>query len=138
MLNKLDKSNYLRGQIILIRLDREISEYEKIAIVRMAKILDLSSEFCSDVIEELIYNPYLSYSHPIFSSKEIGQAFLYDALKLAYSDGNFNLNEINWVKNTAKINGIEKSYWLQIMMKYKKMKKIEQLDYNFAIYNLLN
>lgn len=137
MLNGLDKSNYLRGQIILIRLDRVISEYEKVAIVRMAKILDLSSEFCSDVIEELIYNPYLSQGPPVFSRKEIGESFLDDAIKLAYSDGNLHLDEKKWIKSIATCNRIESGYWLQKLKIFKELSKKNKFDFAFEVEKLM-
>lgn len=133
MLIALDKSNYLRGQLITIRLDNEISQYEKIAIVRIAKILDLNSEFYSDVIENLIYNPFLSQSPPVFSTKKIAEAFLVDAIKLSYSDSDLNLEEKKWIQRTAKCNRIEKEYWLQKLKIFKEFSKRNKFNFAFEV-----
>lgn len=138
MLSVKDKSNYLRGLLIIIRLDQVITQYEKNSLMRIAKILGFDPEFCSEAVEELFNNPYISYIPPHFSHKEIGKAFLYDGLKLAYSDGNFHSNEISWIKNTAKINGIDKNYWRSRMNEYKAAKNMSSLNYNFDVERLLN
>lgn len=137
MLTKLDKSNYLRGLLILSRLDQEISDYEKKALIRIGKILGFDPHFCSDAIEELADNPYISDKIPSFSKSAIGIAFIDDALKLAFSDHNFHPNEIKWIRNIAKMNNIKKKYILERAKKYKEMSIEYLLNYNFKIEQLI-
>lgn len=138
MLSLKDKSDYLRGLLVLARMDNEISSYEKSALIVLGKLLGFNPIFCSEAIEELFENSFISENSPKFSYQEIGLAFINDSLKLAFSDQDFHLNEIRWIRNTAKINGIEKDYWLSRMNEYKAAKNISTMNYLFHVERLLN
>lgn len=138
MLNDIDKSNYLRGLLVISRLDQNVSDYEKRAVIRLSKILGFDPHFCSDAVEELVENPYISENAPKFTKQEIGKAFIMDALKLAFSDNNFHLNELRWIRNVAKVNGLSKEYWLDLASKIRLKKAAEQIEYKFEIEKYLN
>jgi hypothetical protein len=137
MLSALDKSNYLRGLLVICRLDQDVSDYEKRAIVRLSKILGFDPHFCSEAVEELIENPYISENAPVFTKQEIGKAFIADALKLAFSDNDFHINELRWIRNVAKINGVRKEYWLDLASNLRLNKKVETPAYAFEIESYL-
>lgn len=128
-----DRSNYLRGLLIISRLDLTVSDYEKLAMIRLAKILGFDPHFCSEAVEELAENSYISEKPPVFSEKEIGISFLSDSLMLAFSDGNFHLNELRWIRNVAKANGLDKKYWFDLTNKIRKSKRIPAANYVFEI-----
>lgn len=133
----LDKSNYLRGLLVISRLDQKVSDYEKLAMIRLSKILGFDPHFCSEAVEELAENPYLSEKPPVFSEKKIGISFIADSLMLAFSDGDFHLNELSWIRNVAKANGLEKKYWFDLPDKIRKSRKVDAKNYVFEIEKLI-
>lgn len=137
MLTDLDKSNYLRGLLILSRLDHVISDFEKKALIVIGKILEFDPHFCSDAIEELADNQYISEKPPIFSNRRIGLAFINDSLKLAFSDHVFHLKELRWIKNVARLNSIDKSYWMERAKNCMITNKHNMLNYDFEIERLV-
>lgn len=133
----LDKSNYLRGLLVISRLDLDVSSLEKLSIIRLSKVLGFDPHFSSDAVEELADNPNISESVPKFTKQEVGKAFIVDALRLAFTDNDFHLNELRWIRNVAKVNGLTKEYWLDLVSKIRLNKKAEQLDYTFEIESYL-
>lgn len=138
MLTDLDKSNYLRGLFIVSRMDFEVSDFEKKALIVVGKILEFDPHFCSDAIEELAENEYISKEPPIFSNKETGLAFINDGLKFAFSDHIFHLNELRWIKNVAMLNNIDKSYWIEQVKNCKISSKQIKPNYDFEIEKLVH
>ena len=137
MLTVLDKSNYLRGLFVVSRLDFVVSEYEKKALIVIGKLLEFHPGFCSDAIEGLAENKYISEEPPIFTNIETGLAFINDGLKFAFSDHFFHLNELRWIKNVARLNSLDKTYWIERVKNCKLIKCGDPLSYDFEIEQLL-
>lgn len=106
VLTTLDKSNYLKGMLIVARLDNKLIEREKDVIRDVATRLGFSRDFYEEVLKNLMINENISDSPLMFSSPAITQIFLDEALKLAYIDSDLARAEIDWLRKTAEINGI--------------------------------
>lgn len=122
-MTNVDKSNYLRGLLVISRMDYNVSNTEKLAMIRISKILGFDPHFCSEAVEELTTNLYISETPPIFSDKELAKSFLSDSLLLIFTDGDLHFNELRWLVNTAKVNNIEKRFLLTLVENMKKAKK---------------
>ncbi len=132
MTNK-DRSNYLRGLLIISRMDYSVSHSEKLAMIRISKILGFDPHFCSEAVEELTTNRHISETPPVFSEKGIAKSFLTDSLMLVLADGNLHLNELRWIRNVAKANDIEKQLLFNLVENVKKTKTANISNYYFEV-----
>jgi len=133
---QLDRSSYLKGLLITARKDNQLSETEISIIKKIATRLGFSSDFFEETISNLLHNKYITEEPIKFSNKSIAKSFLEDGLKLALSDNAITEDETNWLKNTAKENGIEDE-WVN-----KKMKEIQSKPHligkmDFALFSLI-
>lgn len=138
MMTIKDRSEYFRGLLILSRLDQEVSITEKDQLIKISTILGFEPTFGRKAIEDIGINKYISVIPPKFSNKKIVISFMDDGLRLAFLDLNFHSMELKWLGNTAKINRIEKKYWLQIVEKFKKNDRSELINSDFAINSYVN
>lgn len=137
MLTVKDKSEYLRGMFILIRIDNKITLYEKNALITISKILDFNRKFCTDALDELLENTFIIESPPKFSTQIIGETFINDSIKLAFSDQEFHLNERGWIRNTAKNNNIGKDYFENKINEYENNESVQLTNYVFDVEKLI-
>lgn len=108
-----DKSNYFKGLLILIGKDRNISKQERISLSRVAKILGFNKEFCDNAISELLDNEYIIESPPEFSDLEIAKSFVIDGIRIAFSDKEIHIFELNWLKSVSEKNSLNKEWCIQ-------------------------
>lgn len=102
----LDRSNYFRGLLLLLRKDNVIAKPEIDMMRHVGKVLGFDPSFCERAIEEVLHNVHISNEAPVFSSKAIAEKFIRDGLALAMSDSNLHSSEEQWLKDTAEKNGI--------------------------------
>ncbi|MFA3783138.1 hypothetical protein ABRY23_08755 [Melioribacteraceae bacterium 4301-Me] len=132
-----DKSNYLKGLLILIGKDKIISKEEERAILQLGKILGFDTKFCQDAINELLENKYIIEEAPKFSSKEVAISFLTDGINLACADGNFHLSELSWLISVAEKNEIDKLWCIKKIDSLKAESKNTNGELEFEITKLL-
>jgi predicted regulator of amino acid metabolism with ACT domain len=133
---QIDRSNYLKGMLITARKDNQLNETEISIIKKIAKRLGFSSDFYEETISHLLENKYITEEPIKFSSQDIAKSFIEDGLKLALSDDKIGNDEINWLKVTAKANGVGEE-WVD-----KKMKEIQSKPHllakmDFALFSLI-
>ncbi len=116
----LDKSNYLKGLLIIARKDNQLAESEKDILKSTSEKLGFASDFYEETIKNLLHNKHIAEEPIIFSDKEIASSFISDGLKLAFSDMKIHAAEIEWLKETALKNSIELT-WFE-----KEQQKINQ------------
>lgn len=126
-LNPLDKSNYLKGLLLLIRKDRIVSEEEREIFMRIGNMLGFEKTFLRDSIQNILINEFIVDKPPKFSEQSIAEYFLVDAINLPFVDKSLNSIEMDWLKSVAFENKIPDE-WLT--------KKLEtetpvQVDENF-------
>ena len=110
-LNLKDRSNYLRGIILLNISYNKISPVRRDMVKKVASVLGFSKDFVESALNELVENKYLSVEPPRFSHVLFAEAFLKDGIKLALSDNDLHLNELQWLWTIASLNNLSKQ-WL--------------------------
>ena len=119
VLTLLDKSNYLKGLLILIGKDKNITEDERIHLLKISRILGFDPNFCEDAINELLENEYIIEEPPLFSNNEIAKAFIKDGIKLAFANKELHLYELNWLKAVSDKNNIEAGWGMKEFENFK-------------------
>ena len=133
---QLDRSSYLKGLLITARKDNQLSEAEISIIKKIATRLGFSSDFFNETISNLLENKYITEEPIKFSEQNIAKSFIEDGLKLALSDESVTDDEMNWLEDTAKENGLDED-WVN-----KKMKDIQSKPHllgktDFALFSLI-
>lgn len=119
MLTTLDKSNYLKGLLIVARLDERLIDRERDQIRNVATRLGFSKDFYEDVLKNLMINENISDSPLMFSSPAIAEIFLNEALSLAYADNVLSPQELDWLRKTAEINGISSQKFTEFLASFQ-------------------
>ncbi len=129
----IDKSNYLKGLLIVAKKDNQLAHSEKEMIRGIATRLGFAKDFYEDTLRNLLANKYITDSPVLFSDKKIAESFIKDGLTLAYSDNLVSENELQWLNNTAVENGISPE-WLE-----EKRKEIQNAggSKSFALYSII-
>jgi hypothetical protein len=136
-LTLLDKSNYLRGLLILIGKDKNIALKEKELFLRLSKTLGFSEEFCTNAVNELLINNYIIEDPPKFSDIEIAKAFIKDGIQLAFADGSLHLYEMNWLNFVGDKNNVDPDWRVEQLNDFKKLGKIERSKIIFEIEKII-
>lgn len=108
--NLIDKSNYFRGLLIVIRKNKTVTESASRTVKRIAAVLDLNQDFVDISLKNLLVNEYIVEEPPKFSDCLIAEIFIKDAINLALSDGILSLLQIQWLMNTAQKNNLSKQW----------------------------
>lgn len=131
-LTLLDKSNYLKGLLVVAKKDKQLTEPEKNIIRKIANKLGFATEFYEETLKNLIENKYLVEDPIKFSSIVAAESFISDGLKLALSDINDHSEEMSWLRSTAEINGIDEKDFND---KIKKVKESSHTE--FALWSII-
>lgn len=127
-LNIRDRSNYLKGLLVLISKDKKISESEHNFIMNVGKTLGFDKEFCEEAIETLLENEYISQEPPQFSQREFAESFIEDGISVSLTDDDFDSLEISYLKSLAEENKIEEDWLKQRLSKAKRISKNSRFD----------
>ncbi|MHC1738525.1 MAG: hypothetical protein AB9882_11000 [Ignavibacteriaceae bacterium] len=111
MLTIIDKSNYLKGLLILARKDDRLVENEKKIIREAAKRLGFSKDFYEETLRNLMNNKYLVDSPIKFSSAEVAKLFISEGIELAATDNDLCSKEVDWLKSVAFENDISHTWF---------------------------
>ena len=131
-LTLLDKSNYLKGLLIVAKKDNQLTEPEKQIIRDVALKLGFATEFYEDTLKSLLINKYIADDPIKFSSIKVAQSFVSDGLKLTFSDIKLPDKELNWLKLTASVNNIDAEWFNDKVRKYK-----ESSNREFALFSII-
>jgi hypothetical protein len=137
ILNPIDKSNYLRGLLILIKRDGSINELEKNRVKELAKILGFNQNFVENAINELLENEYLIENPPKFTNHILAEAFIKDAIKIAFIENVMNIYKLSWLSAFATDNELSKQ-WLFMELELFIDTANRDINNNFEIQNYLN
>lgn len=116
----LDKSNYLRGLLLLSGKNKSISPNEKNFLLKVGEVIGFDLKFIEGAIKEFFINEYIKTEPPIFSKSDYAKTFLKDAIKLAFVDNNFDRDEFEWIESVAKKNNISKDWIYDEITMYAK------------------
>lgn len=135
-LTQIDKSNYLKGLLIIARKDNQLAESEKYILKNISDKLGFASDFYDETIKNLLYNKHINDEPIKFSSKRIAESFISDGLMLAFSDKKVHDPEIDWLKATAKENAIDENWFSNQMEKYKTESHSSK-ESNLTLYSII-
>jgi hypothetical protein len=110
-LSLLNRSNYYKGLLVLLRRDRFVDARERDLLLKMGEILDFDRRFCDATIDELLSNTHITREPVLFSDKRIMESFFRDAARLALADGYLHPNELRWLRTAAHANS-QSDQWL--------------------------
>lgn len=123
-----DRSNYLKGLLVLISKDRKISENESNFIMNVGKILGFDKEFCQEAIDTLLDNEYISHEPPIFSNQEFAMSFIEDGISVSITDDDFDSLEISYLKSIAIENNVDEGWLIQKLSTAERVSKNIKFD----------
>lgn len=132
-----DKSSYLKGLLIIAKKDSVLAESEEIIIRQLAKRLGFSESFYEETLQSLLANEYLSEDPLKFSDEKLSHSFIIDGLMLAYSDNVLDEREIDWLRQTAKLNNIN-IQWFEDKDKEVQRNSIAGVKTEFALYSIID
>lgn len=113
-----DRSEFLRGFLILIRKDEVICKYERNMAMIIGKYFGFEEKFCEEALDNLLENEYISDEPPVFSSPEIAEFFVKETFRIINQIHSLQQDEIHWLFKTMEINEI-----------YKKTKEIGMTNF---------
>ncbi|MEN8193865.1 MAG: hypothetical protein ABFS12_13670 [Bacteroidota bacterium] len=113
-----DKSIYFKGLLLLIKRDRVIENPERKLMQDVGKFLGFEKDFIQDSIDDVLDNKYLTEDIPVFSNKTIAESFLLDGLKLSFSDNDFAPEEVEYLTEVAKQNGLDTDWFASMLKSY--------------------
>ncbi|MCS7054058.1 MAG: TerB family tellurite resistance protein [Ignavibacterium sp.] len=104
---QLDKSNYLKGLFIAVKMDGKIHQHEKNILQEVSDKLGFSKDFYEETIRYLFQNDNIKQEVIKFSSKEIALSFIEDVLNIISYDLSANESTKKWLTEIANANGIK-------------------------------
>jgi hypothetical protein len=107
-----DRGKYYRGLLVLVRRDRVIHRRERDMMLRLGKLLDFDESFCKAALDDLLNNRLITDSPVVFSTREVAECFLADAVALARCDDDVHPHELAWLRSIARANGLD-GEWLE-------------------------
>ncbi len=131
-----DKSNYLKGLLIVAKKDKQLADSEKRIIRGIGEKLGFAPDFYEDVLRDLLSNEYIIEDPIRFSNMKIARSFIDDGLKLAFSDNKISDTEINWLSETARHNDIDAKWFSDKLESYKNSTVSFSIS-DFALYSII-
>lgn len=132
----LDRSNYLKGLFITAKLDKQLSQKEKDLLKQISDKLGFASDFFNETTRSLLNNKYIKEESITFSAKEIAISFINDAIKLACCNNVVTNAEINWLKEIATVNQVDKDIIDKELKEYKETPK-SFFGKEFALFSII-
>jgi hypothetical protein len=126
--NYLDRSNYVKGLLLLIGKDKKISDTERVFLHKIGKTLSFNKQFIESAMNELLENKYLGNEPPVFSQKQSAEAFLRDAIKVGFVDNDLSSKEFDWLQSIAVSNGLTNEWLKNELEDYQSCKHSDELQ----------
>ena len=77
-------------------------------------------------MNEFLENKYLGNEPPVFSQKQYAEAFLRDAIKLAFVDNDLSSKEFDWLQSIAVSNGLSNEWLKNELEHYRSGKQLRE------------
>ncbi|HEY4756145.1 MAG TPA: hypothetical protein VIH28_08830 [Ignavibacteriaceae bacterium] len=132
----LDKSNYLKGLLIIARKDNQLAESEKNILKSIAEKLGFASDFYEETIKNLLVNTHINDEPIKFSNEKIASSFILDGLRLAFSDKKINEAEMEWLKATTLKNSIDQN-WFEKELENVKAESNLSVKSDLSLYSII-
>ena len=122
-----DRGKYLRGLLIMVKMDKVISEMDRTFIIGTAKRLGYAPDFYECILNTLMRNEYIGCDPIMFDSTNLAKHFLIDAINLAGANKNLSNEKINWLKSTASMNLVDRNWFEE---------RLRECSWNIPINNI--
>lgn len=111
----LDKSNYFKGLLLLIKKDNQMNEDERELLKKIGKVLGFEKKFYENAIREILNNQFITQDPPKFSDKKIAECFIKDGVRLAKLDTILHQREIEWLERICLENNLTKDWFREVL-----------------------
>lgn len=111
----LDKSNYFKGLLLLIKKDNQMNEDERELLKKIGKVLGFEKKFYENAIREILNNQFITQDPPKFSDKKIAECFIKDGVRLAKLDTILHQREIEWLERICVENNLTKDWFREVL-----------------------
>lgn len=108
----LDRSNYFRGLLLLVRQNNKVSKEEVSMIMRIGEGLGFAYDFCKEALKDILENEHIVDEPPKFSNKVVAQEFVKEGIRLAVVDNDLDLKELEWIDSVVRENELEEEWRL--------------------------
>lgn len=122
----LDRSNYLRGLLLLVRQNNEVKDEEFCMIMKIGERLGFAHDFCNGALKDILDNEHIVDEPPKFSSKGVAEEFVKEGIKLAIVDNDLDLKELEWIDSVVRENELEEEW---------RLHQVEYFNESFANIN---
>ncbi|GBD91029.1 hypothetical protein BMS3Abin04_01753 [bacterium BMS3Abin04] len=102
-----DRSEFLRGFLVLVKKDNKVCEFEKNMAMVVGKYFGFAKEFCEESINALLENNFISEKPPIFSNKIVAEFFVKESYKILNQIHPLTHNKEQWLLKTAEANQVK-------------------------------
>lgn len=124
----LDRSNYFRGLLLLVRQDNKVNKEEDSMILKIGKRLGFSYDFCKGTLKDILDNKYITEEPPKFSNKEVAEKFIKESIELAVIDDDLDIKELEWINSIIRENEMEEEW---------RLNQVEYFNESFEHINLM-
>ncbi len=111
----IDKSNYFKGLLLLIKKDNRINEDERELLKKIGKILGFEKRFYENAIREILNNDFITQEPPLFTDIKIATCFIKDGIRLAKLDQIVHAKEIEWLERICVENNLNLNWFKEIL-----------------------
>ncbi len=137
-LSYIDKGTFLKGLLILIAQDRQISEHEKRLVMKAGKTLGFDKEFCEESIDQVLHNSNIKDEPPVFHDPDFAKSFIIDGLKFISKDSRYVKSNLYWLKETVLKNNLSLDWFEeQILTHLKNKHEVPYENISFEIAHVL-
>ncbi len=136
-LSELDRSNYFRAMLLLSGKDRKISKAEQNFIDTLGAKLGFEKSFTKSAVNTFFSNEHIPNEPPKFSNREIAESFIRDGIKLIIEDPKINQDEVDWISNVARVNGINENWIFELIEKERLSQVYEDAPVKLEVESFL-
>ncbi len=136
-LSELDRSNYFRAMLLLSGKDRKISKAEQNFIDTLGAKLGFEKSFTKSAVNTFFSNEHIPNEPPKFSNREIAESFIRDGIKLIIEDPKINQDEVDWISNVARVNGINENWIFELIEKERLSQVYENAPVKLEVESFL-
>ena len=108
----LDRSNYFRGLLLLVKKNNKVNKDEVNMIMRIGNRLGFAYDFCKGALKDILDNEHIVDVPPKFSNKGVAQGFIKESYELAVIDNDIDLKELEWIDSVIRENEMEEEWRL--------------------------
>ncbi len=136
-LSELDRSNYFRAMLLLSGKDKKISKAEQNFIDTLGAKLGFEKSFTKSAVNTFFSNKHIPNEPPKFSNREIAKSFIRDGIKLIIEDPKINQDEVDWISNVARVNGINENWIFELIEKERLSQVYEDAPVKLEVESFL-